>query len=164
MDLYSKRGGILMDEPYKRPSEDWSIEKQKLFIDSIINGFDVPKFYLRNFNWGRQIDGKWFDYSMIDGRQRLRAIVDFIHCKFALADDFVYLRDKSYEVGGKIYNELPQGYLDVMLAFDSYTLDIVEIDTNDLKSVDEMFARLDGNTTSYSAVSNKTRPVEELVS
>ena len=50
------------------------------------------------------------------------------------------------------------------ISFASYKLDIVEIETNDPKAIDEMFARLDGNTTSYNAASNTTRSVEDLVS
>ena len=42
------RSAIADDPPYQRPSAVWSLAKQQLFIDSLINGYDVPKIYLHD--------------------------------------------------------------------------------------------------------------------
>ena len=37
------RSSIDADVPYQRESFVWSLEQQQLFIDSLLNGYDVPK-------------------------------------------------------------------------------------------------------------------------
>ena len=39
---------IDLDPPYQRETGVWSKEKQQLFIDSLINKFDVPKIYFHD--------------------------------------------------------------------------------------------------------------------
>ena len=47
--LYTTRGDIDMSPSYQRQGAIWSTYKQQLLIDSLINGFDVPKIYLHQF-------------------------------------------------------------------------------------------------------------------
>mgnify|MGYP007102686097 CR=1 FL=1 len=37
-------------------------------------------------------------YSVIDGRQRLETIWEFMDGKFSLADDFKYFKDECFEI------------------------------------------------------------------
>ena len=43
--LYSDRKHIKIDPEYQRMGDIWTIEKRQLLIDSILNGFDIPKIY-----------------------------------------------------------------------------------------------------------------------
>src|SRR5438094_354727 len=73
--------------PYQRESAVWSEEKQQLFLDSLLNLFDVPKLYLHDL---RNKPGK-FDYAIIDGKQRLSTIWRFFDGDLALSTDFKIL-------------------------------------------------------------------------
>ena len=48
MKAYLWRSAINEKPPYQRESSVWSLEKQQLFIDSLLNGYDVPKIYLHD--------------------------------------------------------------------------------------------------------------------
>ena len=78
------RSAIADDPPYQRPSAVWSLAKQQLFIDSLINGYDVPKIYLHDLR-GKHPTRV---YAVVDGKQRLTTIWDFLTDRFPLADDF----------------------------------------------------------------------------
>ena len=56
----------------ERESGVWSTEKKQLFLDSLFNGFDIPKIYLHDL---RGNDPR-YDFAVIDGKQRLHAIWD----------------------------------------------------------------------------------------
>lgn len=78
------RSAIDDDPPYQREGSVWSIDKQQLFIDSLLNGYDVPKIYLHDLRG--QVPTKV--YTVVDGKQRLTTIWRFLADQFALADDF----------------------------------------------------------------------------
>ncbi|MEX0408548.1 DUF262 domain-containing protein [Aquibium sp. LZ166] len=63
-------------EPGFQRRERWSTEKQAALIESFLLNVPVPPVYL-----AEEMDGT---YTAIDGKQRLRAIADFISGKFAL--------------------------------------------------------------------------------
>ena len=64
---------------YQRQSELWNLEKKQLLIDSILNGYDIPKIYLHKFNKPKKIRGIEMQYAIIDGRQRLETIWGFLN-------------------------------------------------------------------------------------
>jgi hypothetical protein len=78
------RSAIADDPPYQRESSIWSLEKQQLFVDSLLNGYDVPKIYLHDLR-GKHPTRV---YAVVDGKQRLTTIWRFTTDEFALADDF----------------------------------------------------------------------------
>ena len=60
-------------------------------IDTILNGFDIPKIYLADFTWrDSPLNRKRLPYAIIDGKQRFEAIFDFFKGEVTLNDDFVY--------------------------------------------------------------------------
>jgi len=92
--LYVKQKVIETDPPYQRESGIWSVEKKQLFIDSIMNGFDVPKLYFHDI----RSEGEPVSFNVIDGKQRLGAIWEFLDKSkgFSLADDFTFSGDVSW--------------------------------------------------------------------
>ena len=70
--------------PYQRESAVWSLDKQQLFIDSLLNGYDVPKLYLHDLRG----DEPTKVYAIVDGKQRLTTIWRFLDDGFPLAPDF----------------------------------------------------------------------------
>lgn len=78
------RAAIEEHPPYQRESEVWSLDKQQLFIDSLLNGYDVPKIYLHDVR-GRHPTKV---YGIVDGKQRLTTIWSYLDDGFPLAADF----------------------------------------------------------------------------
>lgn len=78
------RSAINDDPAYQREGSVWSLDKQQLFVDSLLNGYDVPKIYLHD----RRGAVPTKVYTVVDGKQRLNAIWRFLGDGFPLADDF----------------------------------------------------------------------------
>ena len=142
--LYSDRKHIKIDPEYQRMGDIWTTEKRQLLIDSILNGFDIPKIYLHKHSPPKIEDNVPIRYSIIDGRQRLEAIWKFIDGAYPLADDFCFIDDESTPVGALTYNELGKKFPEHKLKFDAYRLSVVGIQTDDddLEIIEDMFSRL----------------------
>ena len=120
----------------------WTPDKRQLLIDTILNGFDVPKLYLHKFQEPLKKGNRAYDYAIIDGKQRLETLWSFIGGKIALADDFEYFKDPSVKAGGMTYAELGSKYPDLKVQFDSFPLVAICIETEDGEMIEEMFSRL----------------------
>lgn len=140
--LYSDRKHIKIDPEYQRIGDIWTIEKRQLLIDSILNGFDLPKIYFHKHSPPKIENNVPIKYSIVDGRQRLEAIWKFIDGDYALADDFCFIDDESNKVGALTYSELGKEFPERKLKFDAYRLSIVGIQTHDLEIIEDMFSRL----------------------
>ena len=140
--VYSERDDIQLDPAYQRISGIWTKEKRQLLIDSIINGFDVPKLYFHEFVPPKKIGSKKYRYAIVDGKQRIQTIWDFIDGNISLSDDFEYIRDNTVKAGGLGYKQLAEKYPQLKSRFDSTPLDIVTIRTGDIDLIEDMFSRL----------------------
>jgi hypothetical protein len=118
------------------------VEKKQLLIDSIINGFDVPKLYFHEFLEPQLKEGKKRKYAVIDGKQRLMAVWEFIDNAFPLADRFEYLPDPARDLSGLTYQELASAHPQVKAMFDNYPLAIMVVRTDDTELIEDMFSRL----------------------
>ena len=47
----TRREKIDMDPPYQRRGRLWSASDKAYLIDSILNGYDIPKIYIADFTW-----------------------------------------------------------------------------------------------------------------
>jgi hypothetical protein len=136
------RGRVQLNPEYQRLSDIWTLDKRQLLIDTILNGFDVPKIYLHKFHEVQKKTALPYDYAIIDGKQRLETIWNFLEGNIALADDFKFFRDASIDAGGMKYDELGKAYLDLKNLFDTFLLSVICIETDDLEMIEEMFSRL----------------------
>lgn len=129
--LLKKYSDIDPKPPYQR-GDVWSRIKQQLLIDSILNGYDIPKLYLRHI----KTSGGVYDYELADGQQRITAIHGFI------------IR-RSYPLGtieglhavlsGKSFDELSAATQRNILDYE-FTVAVAYDTTND--QIRELFARL----------------------
>ncbi|WP_314242696.1 DUF262 domain-containing protein [Streptomyces sp. DSM 40907] len=140
--LHQQRNQIELNPVYQRQSGVWSVEKQQLLIDSIINGFDIPKIYFHEFVVRREVDGKRLRYAIVDGKQRMQAIWEFLDDRYPLASDFEYFEDKAVAAAGMKFSQLAQEYPDIAALFNATTLSVVTIRTDDIEIIEEMFSRL----------------------
>jgi len=139
---YLRRAEIELDPDYQREGRVWSKESKQLLIDSLINGYDVPKLYLHEHNQPKVRDGASYKYSLIDGRQRLEAIWGFIENKFPLADDFEYLTNEQIKLAKLTYEELAEKYPLIKAYFDGRPLALMSVRTSDTELIEDMFSRL----------------------
>lgn len=140
--IYRARENIMSDPDYQRSSDIWTEEKKQLLIDTILNGFDVPKIYFHKFSPPLAQGERLYEYAVIDGKQRLEAIWDFIDGKYALSPDFECLEDSTVNAKGMTYAELGKNFPDLRNSLDSYGLTVVCIETADLEIIEDMFSRL----------------------
>jgi len=140
--LHRMRDRIQLDPDYQRSSDIWTRDKRQLLIDTILNGFDMPKLYLHKFSQPFKKGEKTYDYAIIDGKQRLETIWSFIDGKIALADDFEYFKDSSIDVTGMTYTELGLNHPELKADFDGFLLAVMCIETGDIEMIEEMFSRL----------------------
>lgn len=126
------RGSINTNPDYQRPAV-WSSAQKQLLIDSILRGYDVPKFYWRKIEKSK--------YDVVDGQQRIRALCDFYDGKFGLPKDADPIDGES--VAGLKFADLPH---ELRIALDSYPLDVVVVSDADEDEIREMFLRLQNGT------------------
>lgn len=83
--FYAQQRKLDFDPIYQRESGAWSTAKKQLFIDSLLNDFDIPKIYLHE-----NAEGSVYDHAVIDGKQRISTAISFISGDFPLSDQFEY--------------------------------------------------------------------------
>jgi hypothetical protein len=139
----ARRDKIDMDPPYQRRGRLWSLTDKAYLIDSILNGYDIPKFYVADFTWGSSaLNRKKLPYAIIDGKQRFEAIFDFYDGRVSLNDDFAYLADKKLSLAGLGYKDLIDQYPHVAESFDQYNLMVMTVVASSEEPIDELFVRL----------------------
>lgn len=141
--LNSEKEVIDISPEYQRQGGVWNLEKKQLLIDSILNDYDIPKLYFHKLTPQQKKDsGKDFDFAIIDGRQRIEAIWEFIDGQLTLDADFEYLVDPTIRAGGLTYQDLANEYPKVKIRFDSYILPVIMVETDDIDLIEDMFSRL----------------------
>lgn len=137
--LFVVEKNVINDSPdYQRESGIWPVEKQQLFLDSLLNKYDIPKLYLHDL---RGKHGK-FKFAVIDGKQRLHTIWRFIDGDLALDKDFELFepdKEKPPLKAGSKYSELDPVWQEV---FKSKNLDVVLVQNADINDIEDLFSRL----------------------
>ena len=140
---HSERDTIDMSPAYQREGKLWSTRDKAFLIDSILNGYDIPKIYLADFRYVNTLPNKHRkQFAVIDGRQRLEALFAFFDDDLKLNSDFVWLDDRRLELGGKTYKQLRESFPSVASRFDNYNLSVVGVVTDDAARINELFVRL----------------------
>jgi hypothetical protein len=141
--VYSEKDEIDNQPEYQRNGDIWNLEKRQLLIDSILNDYDIPKIYFHALSESKVLaDGRKVNFSIIDGRQRIESVWQFIDGKIPLSDDFVYLRDPNLKLARLTYNDIAQKYPKIKVRFDGFVLPIVLVKTDDIDLIEDMFSRL----------------------
>lgn len=92
LDL-SEKGQLDLVPPYQRRSV-WSLRDKRFFIDTILNNYPAPPVFLH-----KTLDERGRPtYHVVDGKQRLNTILDFVAGQLRIPDDFadVNLRRKKW--------------------------------------------------------------------
>lgn len=76
---------IIINRRYQRKLV-WTLEENRLFIDSLINKYPTPSIIVSEYQDGEGKEAKNM-YEIIDGLQRLNAIINFVNNKYGIIID-----------------------------------------------------------------------------
>jgi hypothetical protein len=135
-----KKNELVLSPKYQR-NAIWSIGQKCFLIDSIISGCPIPQVYINIKTEGLARDRKTI-YEVVDGQQRLRAILEFLNDEWALvkAAAKVYPVSELYKKHvGKKYSELPETVQNTIW---DYQISVQEIRAKDPQAIQALFRRL----------------------
>lgn len=119
---------LVINREFQRGSV-WSPGAKMMLVDTILRGYPIPKIYMRSFI---DRDTKRTKREVVDGQQRLRAIIDF-------AADRITLSARTKEFKGKKFSTLTDDEQDKFL---QYAISVDQLVNADDQLVLEIFARL----------------------
>ncbi len=136
-----------LNPAYQREGGVWKPETRARLIDSILNGLDVPKLYFERESRRRKTtQGLTFQYAVIDGKQRIEAILAFLSGELALPDDFIFFEDETVNAAGMMLGDLETAYPGLARRFLDYELPVVSVVTDSGDLIEEMFQRLNASS------------------
>jgi hypothetical protein len=126
---WNERGELKLDPRFQR-RKVWSPRGKSYLIDSIIKGYPLPELFIRE---KIIIQDRKTIREVVDGQQRLRAILEFIEGKFTILP----MHDEEYSK--KKFIELPESIQQSILAF---PLSVNTLIGSDDACMLEIFSRL----------------------
>lgn len=135
---------IDLDPDFQRTSRVWRDRDKAFLIDSILNGFDIPKIYIADFTRHNlpALNRHGKSYVVIDGKQRLTAIFAFFHDRLPLHRKFVLESQPTRELGGLRWSALKRHHPRIAKIIERYALDVKVIETDDRRKINDVFLRL----------------------
>lgn len=141
--MYDGKNTLQMDHPIQRQELQWLDDrlKRSLLIHSILANYPVPPIYCLK----EAIGEKDYSYSILDGKQRLTTIFDFIDGRYPLDTETpsATIDDTVYELGDKYFTDLDTECQQELLRF-KFTIYGFEDADDDL--IEEIFFRLNNST------------------
>jgi len=125
-------GQLVLDPPFQRRTV-WSPAYRRFFLDTVLRNFPSPAVFLQ---WNVQ-PGEQTIYNVVDGKQRLSAIIDYTRDGFHLGDLFA-----GEGLNSPYWSDLPEG-LQRQLA--GYILTVENISDASDTDLREAFDRLNRN-------------------
>lgn len=125
---------------YQRNHNLWNHNQKSYFIDSILRDFPIPPIFMREY-----IDfekGNKTIREIIDGQQRLRAIIDF------KANKYPIMAEHNEEYANMYYENLPE---ETKYDFLYKELLVQQVITSDDSKIYEIFVRYNTNSTPLNA-------------
>jgi len=144
-DIFNKFNDetLIIDNTYQR-RKVWGLKDNVRLIETIILGLVIPEIFL----WDCETDpstGKTLTH-IVDGQQRINAIIEFISNKYKLQENFLIDREIKKFYANKSFSDLSDI---IKTKVWTYHLSIVQLNSEFTKNqVRDMFYRL--NLTDYS--------------
>lgn len=127
LEIYQKvqSGKLILDPNYQR-NIIWKSDKKVAFIESLYMGILIPPIYVVEIPGESVLDGA--SYEVVDGKQRLTTILDFIGNKFLLENKSLeYYKDCF---SNKRFSEIQAEFAELTNDMLSSVLDIYVITAN----------------------------------
>lgn len=126
-----KEGSLELAPPFQRKPV-WSINNKSYLIDTIINRLPIPEIYMQI----KTDDEGNTNYIIIDGQQRLRAVLEFLNGEFTI------LESDNSKYGGKEFKDLPTGIKQEIWNYDFVVREITTLNDEEVRHI---FQRLNKN-------------------
>ena len=142
-------GDIVIDDSYQRRSV-WMLRDKIRLIETILNDYLVPPLYF----WDAETDPDTglIRKHIVDGQQRVAAIVDFIEGTFKLDEKFLTIEGEN-EYSNQYFSELSSELKTRIWSYDLPAIDLrSEVTESQIRNI---FTRL--NLTEYSLNSQERR-------
>lgn len=158
-DWYLLRDRIDMSPDYQRRPNLWSAEKRSLLIDTILNHYDIPKIYLADLNSRTGLSNERNKlFAVIDGKQRLETIFDFLEDKFELSKHVTAPGLEPTELAKLSFSRLSIWHPELAQRILDYELSVVTIVADSEDDIHRMFVRLNFGVSVNAAERRNARP------
>lgn len=137
-----KAGQVVFDSPIQRDDKQWTHNQKSKLIRAILVDYAIPPVY----SIGIQGEEKHeMVYSVLDGKQRLTSIVEFLDGEYALSTnvDDIEFEGYVYNIKGKRFDKLPEELREAIYDYSLSLIYYVYL-TND--EIAEMFMILNNGT------------------
>lgn len=145
--LDHRSGKLLTPNPEYQRGQVWTGLQQQMLIDSLMRGFHLPIFYFHLIKTPTR-HGMNTSYEIIDGQQRVNAIVGYYGGDFTLLDPRApgsrfprHLRDEECVWAGKSYDRLSE---ELQERFVNTKITVALIEDADTNEARDLFVRLQG--------------------
>src|SRR5437588_12971208 len=83
---------LVISPPFQR-NPVWSARQQAALIDTILLEYPIPELYMQDVT---DAEGNQ-RYILVDGQQRIRAVLDYLAGEFELQDESPHWADMAFE-------------------------------------------------------------------
>lgn len=135
-------GKYNLNPTYQRRGDVWDEEKQGFLIDTILKNYPIPPIFLHqriDENTGSTM------YDVIDGKQRLTAIVSFLNGELSLPQSYDEGAYGDSRLNGVKMGDLEGELFEYKKQLWRYSISVEYIDTDELDVIDAIFDRLNRN-------------------
>lgn len=122
---------LVLKPPYQRKPV-WSPDQKAFLIDTILKGYLIPEIFIHRIT---DHNGKTI-YNVVDGQQRIRSVLEFIQCEYALSSEY------TPEYADYNFEDLPNP---VKQSIWDYTINVREITNASEEEVRNLFRRMNKN-------------------
>lgn len=139
-----EKGTINFDYPIQRTGNQWDLLQKSLLIHSLAEDFPVPSLY--TITEEKEIEGKKKNiYYILDGKQRLTNIKNFLQNDYILHEDTpdAEIDGEKYKLASKSYDDLDEEVRDKI---DSFMIQIYKLEETTDEQIEELFFRLNNGT------------------
>src|SRR5690606_20169724 len=136
-DLYTRKL-LDMDPPYQRKSV-WTDKYRADFVDTVLMDYPAPAIFL----FEKIEEEGPARYAVVDGKQRLTTVFDFINNKFPVGNQSILENHR-----GLTYEQLPK---DARLAMLRYRFSVEYLPSENEAEISNIFDRLNRNVKKLTA-------------
>jgi hypothetical protein len=143
-DAYSRRE-LRPNPEYQRGAYKWNVAQKQKLIDSLLRGYQIPLFYVHLIQKVHTFtDSVETTAELVDGQQRLAAIVSYLQNEFSLPNPQVAVADAEMpRWSGRKFDELNPDDKTCLLERELLVVQMTEDSRNEVR---DLFIRLQAGT------------------
>ena len=128
INKWHEKGKIAFDLTIQRKEGIWDTKRKSKLIHSVLVNYPIPPVFAKREDT---------TYHILDGKQRLTSIIDFVLDKFSLSKDISSV--SGIELPGKKFSELPEDMQQKIL---EQAIEINYVEEIEQAEMEELFFRL----------------------